>query len=235
MTWRRRQNRVVFVLILAAFLRVSLSAETARVEPRAVVERTPVLLVPGWSDEAPEMEPMIDRLRAAGWSADRVLAITFEDKVGSNIDHADEIEVAIAQLLSRTGSEHVDVVAHSMGGLATRWYLATRDDPRVRRTVFLATPHRGTLMGYAAWGEGGKEMRPGSAFLLELAERSGLRGVPDGVEALTIRSMTDMHIVPNESSTLTGIPDVELCCPTHVGLLDDVEAWDALRAFLVRE
>lgn len=38
----------------------------------------------------------------------------------------------------------VDIVAHSMGGLLVRQYLSHHVDHRVRRVIFLATPHFGT-------------------------------------------------------------------------------------------
>ena len=42
----------------------------------------------------------------------------------------------------------VYLVAHSVGGLATRWYLLTHDPAPVRRAAFLGSPHRGTLAAH---------------------------------------------------------------------------------------
>lgn len=191
----------------------------------------PVLLVPGWFDTAVSMAGLRARLHAAGWPSTHVGAVTFADPVGGNREHADEISVAVEHLLERTGEEMVDVVAHSMGGLATRWYLRERPG-RVRRVVFLATPHRGTVSAYLAFGEGRDDMLPGSPFLTAL---NAGPAVPPGVEALTVRTLLDTHVLPGASATLRGVRDVTVCCPTHAGLTRDLEAFEALLAFLTKE
>lgn len=208
------------------------SAEAAEPVPAGSVPAehdVPVLLVPGWFDTARDLAAMRIRLIAAGWPAEWVEAITFEEPTGSNRDHAVELARAIEALLERTGAAHVDVVAHSMGGLATRWYLRTSADPRVRRAVFIGSPHRGTLSAHLAWGGGRAEMMPDSPFLDTL---NAGPPVPEGVEAMTIRTPVDTHIVPGESATLPGVPDHRVCCPTHPGLLRDEEVFELVLAFL---
>ena len=200
--------------------------ETVQVAPAGT---TPVLLIPGWSDDESRLTPLGTRLAGAGWDANHVLSLSFENPVGSNLDHAREIEQAVAALKSRTGAERVDIVAHSMGGLATRYFLLNGGDAHVRRVVFLATPHRGTVSAHFAWGEGAREMEPHSTFLLALLRA---RSVPEGVRAITIRTPLDLHILPNESATLPGIPDHKVCCPTHAGLLDDARTFELIAQFL---
>ena len=191
----------------------------------------PVLLVPGWSDEAEDLDPLRKRFLAAGWSEAMVRAVDFQDPEGSNLEHAREVAAAAAEMLARTGRAELDVVAHSMGGLAVRQYLLEGGADQVRRVVFLATPHRGTFAAYLAWGEGSEEMEPGSAFLGEL-NRSQV--VPEGVVTLTIRTPMDLRIIPNESATLPvpGIANLEVCCPSHEGLLDHDETFFRIRNFL---
>lgn len=189
----------------------------------------PVLLVPGWADTAEDVATLDERLRAAGWPAERVVAITFAHPAGSNREHAKEIATAVDSLLARTGAERVDVVAHSMGGLAARAYL--REHPgKVRRIVFLATPHRGTWAAYLAHGEGRAEMLPGSDFLRELNSGPPL---PPGVEALTVRTLLETHVLPGASATLPGVPDLAVCCDTHWSLKRDPAVFEVVRNFLV--
>lgn len=192
----------------------------------------PVLLVPGWLDTARDLAALRIRLLAAGWPAESVETITFADPTGSNRDHAVELAGAVEGLRTRTGADKVDIVAHSMGGLATRWYLRGRDDAHVRRVAFIASPHRGTLSAHLAWGGGREEMMPDSPFLDTLNAEAPR---PNDVEAMTVRTVVDTHIVPGESATLPGVVDHELCCPTHAGLLRDDEAFRLILAFLVRE
>lgn len=205
--------------------------DMAAVHPpdEVAVGAIPVLLVPGWFDTARELAALRIRLLSAGWQTDHVEAITFLDPAGSNRDHAHEIELAVDSLLERTGADRVDIVAHSMGGLATRWYLRTRGEAPVRRVVFIASPHRGTLSAHFAWGGGRAEMMPDSPFLDTLNADAPS---PASVEAITIRTPVDAHVVPGESATLPGVPDYRLCCPTHAGLLRSQNAFEVLLAFL---
>ncbi|NNL31072.1 MAG: alpha/beta fold hydrolase, partial [Gemmatimonadetes bacterium] len=102
----------------------------------------PVLLVPGWLDTARDLAALRIRLIGAGWPADHVETLTFEDPTGSNRDHAVELAAAVERLRQTTGAGEVDIVAHSMGGLAARWYLRHGGEAPIRRVVFLASPHR---------------------------------------------------------------------------------------------
>jgi len=189
----------------------------------------PVLLVPGWSHDATALEALRARLLQAGWAPESVAAVSFDDPVGSNREHAREIAQAVLDLRVRTGAAQVDVVAHSMGGLATRYYIQNGGADHVRRVVFLATPHQGTVSALFAWGDGAREMQPGSSFLLRLRRSPAL---PEGVRALTVRTPIDLHVLPPESAMLPGHPDLRVCCPSHHGLLDDAGTFEVVERFL---
>jgi triacylglycerol lipase len=189
----------------------------------------PVLLIPGWFDTERDLAALRIRLISAGWPTEYVEPLSFRDPTGSNIEHAAEIGAAVEILRERTGASKVDLVAHSMGGLATRRYLVDVGPRRVRRVVFVGTPHRGTYTAYVAFGLGRDEMIPGSPFLEAL---NAAPAVPDGVDAITIRSPMDTVILPGESATLPGVEDHQLCCPTHAGLLRDLEVFRVIRRFL---
>jgi triacylglycerol lipase len=217
---------VVFLVVVAVVAAFRPPVPAPAPGPRNV----PVILVPGWYDEAADLAPLAQRLTAAGWAGERVRAISFQDPVGSNEDHALEVAAAVAEMRERTGSSQVDIVAHSMGGLAVRHFLATESQAEAtRRVVFLGTPQRGTWVAYMAWGEGGQEMEPESEFLSQLND---LSPVPETVEAVTIRTPVDTHVVPGENATLPGVPDVTVCCPTHRGLVDDEETFRLIHSFL---
>lgn len=191
----------------------------------------PILLVPGWLDTARDLAAMRIRLLGAGWPGEFVEALTFDEPTGSNRIHAVELAEAVDTLLARSGAEEVDIVAHSMGGLATRWYLRTHPDAPVRRVAFLGSPHRGTLAAHLAWGEARQEMMPDSPFLDTLNAEAP---APEGVEAITVRTVMDTHIVPGESATLPDVVDHELCCPTHPGLIRDDQVFEIVLEFLER-
>lgn len=232
---RRRVAWLLGALVLVVGVAVVGAQVVARQEAPAVAaalepDPVPVLLVPGWSDDAEQLTPLRNRFLAAGWADSTVMTLSFEDPVGSNRSHARAVALAVQQLQEATGAPRVDVVAHSMGGLALRYYLRNGGGDELRRVAFLATPHRGTYAAYVAWGEGGREMSPGSDFLASLNE--SFLPLPEGVEGITVRTPVDLHILPPESATLPPLPDVEVCCPTHAGLLDDPETFRVVESFL---
>jgi uncharacterized protein (TIGR03437 family) len=97
----------------------------------------------------------------------------------------------------------VDLIAHSMGGLIVRSYLAGQqttsgvfnppNNPTVRKAVFVATPHFGSFLAINpladvlfALGNQTNEMKPGSTFLWNLATWNQWGDDLRGVDALAI-------------------------------------------------
>lgn len=193
--------------------------------------RRPVLLVPGWLGRSEELAALRERFLRDGWAEGEVVALEFEDPVGSSLDHAVELEESLRSLLSETGAAEVDIVAHSMGGLAVWALLQDKGDLLpIGRVVFLGSPLQGTVIAHLAWGDGGREMRPGSDFL----ERLQAGDQPQRwVEALTVRTPLDLNVVPGYGATLPGLGDRVICCPTHQGLLDHEETYQIARDFLM--
>lgn len=77
----------------------------------------------------------------------------------------------IDEICARTGSERVDIVGHSLGGLIARYYVQRLGgDLRVRTLVTLGTPHAGTRVAPLANAHPiVRQMRPGSEVLEELS------------------------------------------------------------------
>ena len=201
--------------------------------PRALSQESvhsPVVLIPGWMGRSLDMMALKERLVRDGWPPDRVFPFEFEDPVGSSVDHAEELGSMIQYALDETGAAKVDIVAHSMGGLAV-WVLLQEKGEQVPvdRVVFMGTPFLGTVTAYLAWGDGGPEMIPGSPFLKELAEG----GWPQRwAQSLAIRTPLDLTVLPTEGSSGLGISHETVCCPTHQGLLDHEETFAIVRRFL---
>lgn len=190
-----------------------------------------MLLVPGWSDRARRLRWLRHDLLRAGWPSSHVAAVDFRDRFGDNVAHAAEIAAAAQALLEVTGAPRIDIVAHSMGGLATRHFLHFGDGARhVRRVIFTGTPHRGTWAAYLGWGGGAHDMRPGSVFLRALAR---LPAVPSGVAALCIHTPMDTRILPQRSARLDDVRCVRVWCASHPRLLRSRKVFAAVRAFLL--
>jgi triacylglycerol lipase len=96
--------------------------------------------------------------------------------------------------------ERCDVIGHSLGGMVARTYIQRHGGSvRVRRLVTLASPHHGTLMAWLRPGRVMCELRPGSAFLRDLA--SDVQQLAT-VQVTSYWTPFDAIIVPARSSEL---------------------------------
>jgi pimeloyl-ACP methyl ester carboxylesterase len=178
-----------------------------------------------------DLTALKERLVRDGWPGEWVFPLEFEDPVGSSVDHAHELRVAIQEALAETAQKEVDIIAHSMGGLAV-WVLLQRSGEilPINRVVFLATPFQGTVTAHLAWGDGGPEMVPGSEFLQGLEEG----GLPENwVNSLSIRTPLDLTVLPRFDATVLEIRHQVICCPTHQGLLDHEDTYQVVQDFLL--
>jgi len=87
-----------------------------------------------------------------------------------------------------------------MGGIVARSYVQRHGGRRrVRRLVTLASPHQGTLLAWLLPGAGVRDLRPGSAFLRDLASDAHSL---DGVLVASYWTPFDAIIVPPSSSEM---------------------------------
>jgi triacylglycerol lipase len=175
----------------------------------------PVLLVPGFSDTARILRPCRQFLIRSGWPPELVAAPGFHRRFGSNLEHSAEIASAVDALAESAEGRPVAVVAHSMGGLALRHYLANGGGAAVSTAIFVGTPHLGTWLAWLIFGAAAREMRPGSAFLQRLAARP----LPPHVRAHCIRTPIDTRVVPGSSALLEGAACHVVRFPTHPRML----------------
>jgi triacylglycerol lipase len=165
-----------------------------------------------------------------GWPDTHVQWVDFADRYGSNVQHAGEIEYAVRELCRRAGVARIAVVAHSMGGLALRYYLASSSADRVHTAIFVGTPHNGTYAAYLAWGGGGREMRPNSDFLRTLNQRQ----LPTHVRAHCIRTPLDTRVLPGSSAWLAGTQCHVVRAPTHPRMMRHRATLSLIRRLLLR-
>ncbi|HEY4184318.1 MAG TPA: alpha/beta fold hydrolase [Polyangia bacterium] len=141
--------------------------------------------------------------------------------LGDIRDSATFIARKVESLITQTGVDKVDIVAHSMGGLVALDYVKRGGGWRnVRRLVLLGTPTQGTwsaLLGLmtAPLGKAVRQLLPGSEFLREL-ERAPL---PAGPEVITVAAGRDW-LAPPRSTRIKGARRVDVATG-HSGLLVD--------------
>lgn len=170
----------------------------------------PVLLIHGIKDDARKMEPLARHLRAEG----RVVQ-TMSLRPSWGQKGLDELAQQLATEADRTfpAEQKFDLVAFSMGGLVSRYYLQRLGGlARVRRFITISTPHRGTLAAHFIPNPGCRQMRPGSEFLRDLASDAADLG---HVGFTSLWSPLDLIILPAHSSVVPEARCVKLWIVAH--------------------
>ena len=195
----------------------------------AVHGRTGVLLVHGYFCNRGVWRPWLPRLRAQGVPC---TALTLEPAFGRIDDWVAAIDQAVADLQHRTGRAPL-VVAHSMGGLATRAWLAAQPDAaaadaRVHHVVTIATPHQGTWMARFGHTPNARQMRPGGPWLLGLAgAEAAARHVRHTRHArfTCFYGHADNIVFPATTATLAGADNRHLAAVAHVAMVQHPAVW----------
>ncbi len=170
---------------------------------------TPILLVHGLVDNRSVFTVMRRGLARRGFG--HVMTMNYSPLADDVRVIADRLGRHVERLVERTGYERVHIVGHSLGGLAAR-YCVTRlgGDERVHTVVTLGTPHEGSVLAYAWPGRLGRQLRPGSSLLRELAEP----GPECRTRFVAYWSDLDQLVLPHRSAALTH-PDLDV---TNVAL-----------------
>jgi triacylglycerol lipase len=138
---------------------------------------------------------------------------TLDQPMFASIDAmGDRLAARIEGVLKETNESQVTLIAHSMGGLIARAYLRTHGGARVKQLITLGTPHHGTHHAYLASGTNGRQMRPGNAWLIELAKTQV------AVPLTSIYSVHDTIISPQNSSRMSEANNIELTNIGHVSM-----------------
>lgn len=168
--------------------------------PAAAAGRRGVVLVHGFFCNRGLWNPWMTRLKQRGVP---FVAVDLEPIFGPIEAYPDTIDTAVRRLETLTGQAPV-IVAHSMGGLATRAWLARQvDGRRAHHIVTIGTPHRGTWLARFGRGRNGQQMRLQSPWLADLAGAERLR--PDVYAGFTCYySNCDNIVFPASMSTLPG-------------------------------
>jgi hypothetical protein len=141
--------------------------------------RRPVIVIPGITGSLPgpknlgaleldpithTYDPLIARLRAAGYVDDKTLfPFPYDWRVPNEVT-AELLKEQIAEAKAVCGCSKVDIVAHSMGGLVARSYVQGSDyADDVNKLIEVGTPNAGSVAAYYTW-EGGELWSGGTAY-----------------------------------------------------------------------
>lgn len=194
------------------------------------VRRDPVLLVHGFDGSAKSWGTMESRLRTAGYRRDQIDAISY-DSEASTVSAAHVIARAVDDLRARTGAARVDVVSHSLGAIASRYYVEQLGgDAHVDAWVSLGGVNDGTVVAYGCILLAScRDMVPGSNVLDTLARDFNADGA---VRFATWWSPCDPMIIPSGAATIPGARNTETACLGHSDLKTDATVFGQVARFV---
>ncbi len=130
----------------------------------------------------------------------------------------------IKAVLKTTGEDRVELVAHSLGGIAARFAITEWElEDSVQTLITLGTPHKGTYAARYANTDALRELRPDSRIIKMLEEY----GWPPGVRGVTMYSENDLLVIPPEFAVVEGAEQVDMSPFTHYSYLVSPRSWAA--------
>jgi Lipase (class 2)/CARDB len=192
--------------------------------------RNPILFVHGWKESADFWYRMIGWFESDGWPPSYLGNLNYDSTASNRTDAEHQVKPHVEQLLRATGARKVDIIAHSMGSLSTRWYIKELGgEGTVDDWVSLGGPNHGTLAAEICAETPCREMLPWSTFLSELNAGDE---TPGAVHYGTWWSPCDELILPNTSVELAGATNTETRCMEHRKLLEDRTVYQQVRDFV---
>lgn len=198
--------------------------------PAASFAVDPILFVHGYTRTASDWKTMIGRFEKDGWKKSQLSAYSYNTSQSNKTTAETIVKSEVEKLLSSTGASKIDVVAHSMGSLNTRWYIKfLGGESKVDDWVSLGGPNHGTTFANFCFSASCIEMRQNSTFLNELNAGDE---TPGAVSYGTWWSPCDEIINPDSSVALSGATNTETACITHQNLLQDATVYTQVREFV---
>jgi triacylglycerol esterase/lipase EstA (alpha/beta hydrolase family) len=217
--------------LLLASLCAALATFAVAPASAQATERNPVIFVHGYKGGAWNWNDMIADFKADGWNGSQLYAMSY-NVFQSNKTTAAQLRDLVNSVRAQTGATKVDIVAHSMGSLSSRWYLKFLDGTSyVDQWVSLGGPNHGTnLTFFCDWLiTSCGEMDPGSGFLRDL---NAVDETPGGVRYQTYWSSCDELVNPDTSTILSGAGNTNVGCMEHAWLLVSDSVSQQVRSFL---
>jgi len=217
---------------LTAFVSViAICITGAALSPAGALALDPILFVHGWSGSASNWNTMIGRFEKDGYTKTQLRAYSYNTSQSNKTTAETIVKSEVEKLKKETGASKVDIVAHSMGSLNSRWYIkfVKEGEANVDDWVSLGGPNHGTSTANFCFSTACTEMRVGSTFLSELNAGDE---TPGAVNYGTWWSPCDEFINPDSSVPLSGATNTETACISHLALLTDETVYKGVREFV---
>jgi triacylglycerol lipase len=214
---------------LTAFVTaIAICITGAALLPAASLAKDPILFVHGWSESSSVWKTMIGRFEKDGWKKSELSNYSYNTSQSNKTSAANEVKPRVEALLGFTGK--VDIIAHSMGSLNSRWYIKfLGGESTIDEWVSLGGPNHGTDTANFCFSTACTEMRIGSTFLSEL---NATDETPGAVNYGTWWSPCDSIINPDSSVALSGATNTKTACISHTDLMNDATVYGQVKAFV---
>ena len=113
----------------------------------------PIILVHGVALKDIKFFKAFGNIEARLRAGDYTVSTAPTDGFGSIKTNAEQLRAHVEKVLAETGAAKVNLIAHSKGGLDSRYmvdHLGMRD--KVASITFLCTPHKGSHIASLLWG-----------------------------------------------------------------------------------
>ncbi|HEU5253500.1 MAG TPA: alpha/beta fold hydrolase [Solirubrobacterales bacterium] len=199
--------------------------------PASSLAKDPILFVHGWSETSSVWKTMIANFEKDGYAKSELSAYSYNTSTSNKTLAENEVKSRVEALKKATGAAKVDIVAHSMGSLNTRWYVkfVAGGEANVDDWVSLGGPNHGTEFANLCFSTACVEMRVGSKFLGELNAGDE---TPGAVNYGTWWSPCDEIINPDSSVALSGATNTQTACISHSALMNDATVYGQVREFV---
>jgi pimeloyl-ACP methyl ester carboxylesterase len=198
----------------------------APVEPGTPDGYPPLLFVHGLGGGRGDFLPMAGYLWVRGRK--RSYRVHFDGGTPPQ-EQASQLAAFVEEVLEVTGESQVEIVAHSLGGVAARLAILDHDlGPVVKTLITLGSPHGGTYPARYGNTLTTRDLRPESELIVRLSEA----GWPEDVRGVTLYSHSDLVILPALSAAVPGTEQRDMTPFTHYSYLIDPDGWAAVATAL---
>jgi len=185
-----KKTKLILVVFMSMILALSITGIGSSSKASAATARTPIVLVHGLTGSDSNFTAIESYLRSQGWTRDELFAIDLPSKQGNQLLNSAAISRFVDDVLRETGHTKVNIIAHSMGGANSLYYILNR----------------------------GGASKVDKLITLGGANRLTTTTAPSGIKVTSIYSTSDTIVSP-ALSRLTGANNVSVSLVSHIGLL----------------
>ena len=192
-------------------------------KPSSPVHTRPVLLVHGIAHNASAFIQMKTKIQKRGWL--HVFTMNYSTLNKKLIEMANELSWQVDKIIGITGASQIDIVAHSLGGIVSRYYMSSIGQGKIKNLVTLGAPYKGTylspLLKTLALNKNlSGDLYINSPFLKSLQRKS----IPKNSTVTSIYSKYDWTVWPQDNCFVEGSPssafkNIKLDFVSHISLL----------------